>query len=464
MDLAVASAQPPLADHIAAACARAAALARPVLLCIARPLATPEDALPLVAAARRAGHAAALFGRAADAIDVAGLGAAWHYDAAGERRFASVRAATDALFAEAIVDGDATPLAIAAFAFAPAEPGGDWHGFPAARAIVPRVALVRRGDAASRLVNLLVKPGDDADAVTIRLHRTLAQLAVWRTETAATPTHPCYRARPEPEPATWKRAVAATVADIASGRCRKLVLARTCRLDADDPFACAAAVARLRQAYPSCTTFWLGSAGADFLGATPEVLVRVAGRALATAALAGTVARGTTAGTDDALAAALLASDKDRREHAIVVDAMRAALQPLCDELVVDAEPRIVRLANVHHLRTAIGGRLAARAHVLEVVSRLHPTAAIAGEPRAAALAALREREGLERGWYAGPIGWFDATGDGAFDVALRCALIRERQALLFAGAGIVAGSDPDAELDETRLKLQPLLAALMEV
>ena len=464
MDLAVATATPPPAASIDAACARAAARGRPVLLSIARPLADSPDPLPLVAAARRAGATTALLERRGDGVAIAGLGAAWSRDADGAQRLDVIRDDAVTLFAEAVVDGDVAPLAIAAFAFASATPGGDWRGFPAARAIVPRVVLLRRDGTTTRVVNLLVEPGEDGDAVGRRLQRALARLATWRAAVPDDGGHPCYRARPDPEPAAWKRAVASTLDDIAAGRISKLVLARTCRLEAEHPFACAAAAARLRQGYPTCTTFWLGGAAGDFLGATPEMLVRVRGRTLATAALAGTIARGTTATADDALARTLLASGKDRHEHAIVVEALRAALQPLCDELTLEAAPQVVRLANVHHLRTALRGRLAARAHVLDLVARLHPTAAIAGHPRAAALAALPAREGLERGWYAGPLGWFDAAGDGEFDVALRCALVRERRALLFAGAGIVAGSEPDAELDETRLKLQPLLAALMEV
>ncbi len=464
MDLAVATATPPPAASINAACARAAALGRPVLLSIARPLADPPDPLALIAAARRAGATAALLERRGDGVAIAGLGAEWSRDADGEQRVDAIRDDAVALFADAVVDGDTAPLAIAAFAFAPTTPAGDWRGFPAARAIVPRVVLLRRDGATTRIVNLLVEPGEDVDAVARRLQRALARLASWRAATPGDGGHPYYRARPEPEPAAWKRAVATTVDDIAAGHIRKLVLARTCRLEADDPFACAAAAARLRQAYPTCTTFWLGGGAGDFLGATPEVLVRVRGRTLTTAALAGTIARGTTTTADEALARSLFASGKDRHEHVIVVEGLRAALQPLCEELVFDAAPQVVRLANVHHLRTAVRGRLAARAHVLDLVARLHPTAAIAGHPRAAALAALPAREGLERGWYAGPLGWFDAAGDGELDIALRCALVRERRALLFAGAGIVAGSDPDAELDETRLKMQPLLAALMEV
>lgn len=456
-------AAPPLAG-IAAACARAAALDRPVLLSVARPLADPPDPLVVVSEARRDGVTAALLERRGDGVAIAGLGIAWSRDAAGAGRFAAIRDAAEALFAEAVVDGDVPPLAVAAFAFAPATPAGDWQGFPAARAVVPRLVLLERDGVAMRAANLLVEPGDDADAVARRLQRALARLAAWRAAAAGDGGHPCYRARPEPEPAAWKRQVAAAAGDIAAGRFAKLVLARTCRLDAELPFARAAAAARLRHAYPTCTTFWLGGAAGDVLGSTPEVLVRVRGRTLATAALAGTGARGTTPAGDEARARALLDSAKDRREHAIVVAALDDALRPLCDELTVDAAPHVLRLANVHHLRTALRGRLAARVHPLDLAARLHPTAAVAGHPAAAALAALPAREGLERGWYAGPLGWFDAAGDGELDVALRCALVRGRRAVLFAGAGIVAGSDPDAELDETRLKLQPLLAALMEV
>lgn len=464
MDVAALTAPAPPAASIDAACARAAALARPVLLCVARPLVGASDLLSLVAAARRAGATAALLERSGDGVTLAALGAAWARDAAGDERFATLRDASAALFAEAVVDGDAAPLAIAAFAFAAAPPAGDWSGFPAARAVVPRLALRRGGGEATLLLNVLVAPGDGPDAVARRLRGALSRLHAWRTSRGDAAASPSYQARPAPEPAAWKRAVAAATGDIAAGTLSKLVLARTCRLEAEEPFACASAVAGLRQAYPTCTTFWLGGAAGDVIGATPETLVRVGGRIAETAALAGTIARATTADADQALARALLASDKDRREHAIVVDALAAALRPLCAQLAVDEPPRVLRLANVHHLRTAIRGRLADRVHVLDLVARLHPTPAVAGHPRAAALAALAAREDLERGWYAGPIGWFDAAGDGAFDVALRCALVRERRAVLYAGAGIVAGSDPDAELAETRLKLQPLLAALMEV
>lgn len=463
MDLAVDAATPRLPDAgLTAALDRARRLRRPVLFSLVRPLDDAGDLLPLVAAARAAGAQAALLERAGHAV--AALGAAWSYDAAGPDRFAAARDAPAALFAEALVDGETAPLAVAAFAFADAPPGDPWRGFPAARAVVPRAAIVRRGDAATLALNLVVAPQADADAVAGRLRRTLARLRAWQATPPAAAGSPRYAATPVPEPAEWQRRVRRVLDDLAAGAVDKLVLARTCRLEAEAPFACAAAVERLRRAHPACTTFWFGGRAGDFLGATPEVLLTRDGTAVATAALAGSCGRGDSVAADAALTRALLASDKDRREHAIVVDAIAAALRPFCAALDVAPEPAVLRLPTVQHLRTPIAGRLAGAPHILDLVAALHPTPAVGGHPRAAALARLAAHEGLERGWYAGPLGWFDAAGDGRFDVALRAALVHERQALLYAGAGIVAGSDPGAELAETRLKLQPLLAALMEL
>jgi len=468
MDLAAVASTPPASDSIAAALARANALGRPVLLSVSRALRGVDDLLPLVAAARAAGASAALFERRAGGVALAGLGAAWAQDAAGPSRIADLALATRARFAEAVRDGDTPPVAVAAFGFGDALPDDDvWRGFPAARVIIPRAALLRRDGGVALLLHTLVEPHADSAAVAQRLTRSVARLRAWSAAPARAGDDEAatrYATASVPEPATWKRAVRDTTADISAQRFAKLVLARSCHLTATRAFDCGRATARLRQAYPSCTTFWLGGAAGDFLGATPEVLARVRAGALETAALAGTTARGTTTAADEALGRALVASDKDRREHALVVEAIAAALTPLCRGLVVEPAPRLLRLPNVQHLLTPIRARLAGDAHLLDVVARLHPTPAVGGHPRAAALAALAQREGLARGWYAGPVGWFDAAGDGEFTVAIRSALVRTHRAVLFAGAGIVAGSDPEAELAETRLKLQPLLSALLEL
>jgi salicylate biosynthesis isochorismate synthase len=452
---------------LAAARARAARERRPVLLCLARPLDAGLDPLALVDAARAAGVSAALFARPDGALGLAALGRVWMREASGASRVAAVGDPARALLTDAVVDGDAAPIAIAAFGFAD-QPATDalWRGFPAARVAVPRVALLERAGAAHLLVQALVRPDASAAEVGAHVARSLARLRTWSAprRRPAEQRAPRYTTASRPAPARYAGAVADTTAEIAAGHFEKLVLARACTLRAARPFSCARAAARLRQSYPGCTTFWLGDRGGDFIGATPESLVRVRGGEVDTTALAGTIGRGTTAASDTALAEALLRSDKNRREHAIVVAALADGLRPLCSALSIDAAPRILRLPSLQHLLTPIRGRLAPGAHLLDLVAALHPTPAVGGAPRAAALAALPDHESVSRGWYAGPVGWFDARGDGDMVVAIRSALVRGRRAVLFAGAGIVAGSDPDAELTETRLKLQPLLSALLEL
>lgn len=443
---------------------RACRLGRPVLLSLARPLATVGDPLPLVAAARAAGCEAVLLARPADGHTVAGIDAAWSCTVDGEERFAHARTASAALLDEAVVDGDTPPPALAAFAFAERATPQAWNGFPAGRVVVPQIALTQRGTTGTFWCSTLVAPGEEAGAP---LQRLTAALARWRDCRASIAPAACggrFAAEATPAPEAWLASVGQALDAIRNGCCAKLVLARACRLTATRPFDCTQAVARLRQTYPGCTTYWFGGTAGDFLGATPEPLVAVHQRAVTSAALAGTCARGTSVAADEALAAALLASDKERREHALVVEALGAALGPLCDTLEWPDTPTVLRLPNVQHLLSPLRGRLAARTHVLDLVARLHPSPAVAGFPRAAALAALPACESIERGWYAGPLGWFDAAGNGEFVVALRGALVRDAEALLFAGAGIVDGSDPHAELAETRLKLQPLLGALMDV
>ncbi|HEY4119967.1 MAG TPA: isochorismate synthase, partial [Byssovorax sp.] len=212
---------------------------------------------------------------------------------------------------------------------------------------------------------------------------------------------------------------------------------------------------------PTCTRFAFQRGGATFLGASPETLVTLAdGRARADA-LAGTTARFDDDVRDARARAALLASDKDLREHRAVVEAVVAVLAPLARAVRANQAPTLKTLRNVHHLHTPIEADLDDAAHVLDLVARLHPTPAVAGAPRERALAWLAEHELDSRGWYAGPVGWFDARGEGAFSVALRAGVVSGARAWLYAGAGIVAGSDPRAEYAETRAKHAPMLAAL---
>ncbi|MBX4144911.1 isochorismate synthase, partial [Ralstonia pickettii] len=201
--------------------------------------------------------------------------------------------------------------------------------------------------------------------------------------------------------------------------------------------------------------------GACFVGATPERLARVAAGKVRTHALAGTTRRGATPDDDRALGAALMASAKERLEHALVVDAIRAALTPLSRALDVPAEPSLHRLPRLQHLSTPIRATLNADATLLQVIAALHPTPAVAGHPRDAALDHIRAHEGFDRGWYAAPVGWIDAHGNGDFIVALRSALVDGGACRLFAGCGIVADSEPVNEYQETELKLSGMQAAI---
>jgi isochorismate synthase len=389
-----------------------------------------------------------LWQQPAAGMAIGAVGASVSFRGRGARRFADLAAAV-----ADVTDDEPLPpgvVAVGGFAFdANAREAGPWRGFAPLEWIVPQLALVRRHGRAHLVAT--APPGASAGSLATALARARAALDGPDASTAPIPSYHALGS----EAALWRRAVEATLDDIAAGRLEKLVLARTCSVRAVAPFDPWRVAARLCRAYPGCTTFAVESGGATFVGATPERLARVTGTRLETAALAGTSPRGSDR--------ALRASPKERAEHAVVVRDIHTRLAPLCDHLVAAPEPRIVATETLQHLRTPIHGRLRGGAGLLDAVAALHPTAAICGTPREAARAVLASRERLSRGWYGGGVGWLDGTG-GEVAVAIRTALLRGTHALLHAGAGIVAGSTWEAELEETRLKMRPLLAALLEL
>jgi menaquinone-specific isochorismate synthase len=259
--------------------------------------------------------------------------------------------------------------------------------------------------------------------------------------------------------AEWCALVGHAVAAIRAGRFDKVVLAREVLVEANRQLIAVDVLRRLHALYPSCIVF----AADGFLGASPELLISRTGPEIASHPLAGTIAHSGDPEADGRAAAGLLASAKERHEHRLVVDAVAAALRPVCDRLDVPETPSIVSLRNVSHLGTLLCGHLAGvEASALDLVAALHPTPAVSGAPNEEALAYLREVEGFDRGRYAGPVGWQDRNGDGAWAVGIRSAELRGHRARLFAGVGVVADSDPAAELAETQLKLQALLAAVV--
>lgn len=389
---------------------------------------------------------------------VAGVGVAFAARGHGSQRFAEVITAADELWPRLhAIDHPAVEAPAArlygGFSFAPGNDRAPWTDFGDADFMLP-VWSYGRDDGAAWLRVVVHDWHEPA-----RRNRWVGAIEdVLGRMTAAAPraavAQPATTRIDEVSPARWRQQVEAIRAAIAANSCEKVVAARSTTITLAEPPQVTAVLARLGATYGDCFRFCVRRNGASFVGATPERLIARRGREIETEALAGTAAVGDEAG--------LLASAKDRGEQAPVVRAIRAILEPLCATLEIPAEPRIRTLPGMLHLQTRIRGTLGSAApHIIELVRALHPTPAVGGFPTAAALAWIAEHEPDPRGWYAGPVGWFDANGDGELAVAIRSGLLRGRQAHLFAGAGIVRDSDPDAELAEIRLKLRALSSHL---
>jgi isochorismate synthase len=421
------------------------------------------DPLAFFAARRQLGLEGAYWERPDEGFALVGLGAAWTSAPGADVRFAAVERAWRALLAGGLVEGaDATagPVLLGGFAFDPLRPATElWRGFPAARMTLPRYLLTRRGDATWLTVNLRPSPDCDVEAEAERVADELPKLVgAAAPSTAGAERFEVEDVLPSED---WRELVAEAAADVRRGVFEKVVLARAVRARGDGALPPECVLAGLRVSYPSCAIFGLEGGDGCFVGASPERLVRLRDGLVEVSSLAGTIRRGATSREDDALGAELLSDPKNREEHAVVVRTLLEELGGAVEAIDAPSEPRLMRVRNVQHLHTPIRGRLAAGASLLRVVERLHPTPAVGGRPRAEALRFLRQRERLDRGWYAGPVGWIDAAGEGELVVALRSALLRGVEATLFAGCGIVADSDPASEHAESLLKLRPILSAL---
>jgi menaquinone-specific isochorismate synthase len=259
----------------------------------------------------------------------------------------------------------------------------------------------------------------------------------------------------------FEQAVRSALDSIAAGHLDKVVLGRVLDVTAPQPFHVVGSLQALRGRYPDCYIFSTSCHGDQtFLGASPERLLQVSNGQLQTEALAGSAPRGQTDAEDLRFATQLLHSAKEAREHQLVIDFILQRLDQLGIATQVSL-PRLLQLSNIQHRHTPIQGQVPAAVHVLDILAALHPTPAVAGFPRELACEQIRRYESFERGLFAAPIGWVDAQGNGEFAVGIRSALLQGNQARLFAGAGIVAGSDPAKELSEVQLKLQALLSTL---
>ncbi len=402
------------------------------------------------------------------------LGEVVRLAARGPDRFAVLADRWRSLAARAVGDPHddpdrSGPVAVGGFSFAP-DGGGtpEWEGFEPASLVVPEVALRRigrAGEAAAPDVRLtlaaLVAPDDDVEDVLARLERRLGELRSGALPLLDPAPAGRYRVASTMAPEHFEAAVERATELIAKGKIQKVVLAREVQAQAPFAYDPAAILGVLREAFPACFCFCVGRGDATLVAASPELLIRREGHRVSTLALAGSTRRSADPAVDDHLGEQLLRDESYREEHAIVARRIERTLRPHSVWVAAADEPELVKIANIQHLATPIRAQLAAPIDILELAGLMHPTPAVGGEPREAAIALIPALEGLDRGWYAGPVGWTDATGDGELCVALRCALLRGNVARCYAGNGIVRDSKPRTELAETEVKLQALLPLL---
>jgi isochorismate synthase len=402
-----------------------------------------------------------------DGYAVAALGSVRELTADGDDRFKAVDRAWRESIAGALADEHAGPpgsglVAVGGFAFAP--DGGDspaWAGFAPASLIVPEVSLARKNETVWLTVNSELAPDDTVEEALARILRRLSELREPPLPLLDPAPAGEYRVSSPMPPAHYEEAVARAVERITGGELEKVVLAREVEVHAPIDHDPAAILGVLREAFPSCYVFAVGRGEATFLAASPELLIRREGQRASTVALAGSIRRSADPAVDDHLGEQLLQSSKDREENAIVARRIARALAPLSVWVTAAPEPALVKVANIQHLGVPIRAQLSEPVRAVGLAELLHPTPAVGGEPSDVASRLIPALEGLDRGWYAGPVGWTDAIGDGEFCVALRSALLRGGLARCYAGCGIVRDSDPRSELAETEIKLQALLPLL---
>jgi len=423
-----------------------------------------------------------------EATVIAG-GAAATLTAEGPDRFDHIREAAESLFASGDVHAGteaACPRLFGGFTFHTDQPSetdraavdidggepapdedapestGPWAEFPDARFVFPRVQVTITDRGPWLTVNA-VGPDASVAAVEDRIEAERERLCSLPAADPETPQPGLIDRRRTTTPESWHGGVTTATDRIEAGDLQKVVLAQALEVDLAADLEVGDILSRLGEKYPSCTRFLVEPEGPEppaFFGATPERLVSLRGRTVETDALAGTTGRGETPAEDEWLAEELLADAKNVHEHELVAETIREQLAPFAAS-VSTGDRRIKRLATVQHIHTPITAELAADTHVLSLVEALHPTPAVGGLPPEAALETIRETEPFDRGWYAAPIGWVDAAGNGTFAVGLRSAVETRRRATLFAGVGIVGDSDPDREWDEVELKFRPILDEL---
>ena len=455
---------------------RAAQQQRSVLASVTYPIEC-DDMLNVFTGARLAGLGECFFWeRPVERNALVGVGAATTIETNGITCFTDAASAWRTLLNDAVIAYvqpmpsvvSSGPVFFGGFAFDPLSPRTQlWADFPDGLLILPQILLSYNANHATLTVNRMIQASDTIEQCAEEIEARVMRLqeAVERIPTI--PQEETYSecTMDEIRPASeWMEMVTSMVDMLQHGAFAKVVLARDIQLTLNDTsgaFDISAILRRLRENYPTAYVFAIQRGERFFVGATPERLVQAQDGQIHTMALAGSAQRGETEEEDTRIGMELLQSEKNNSEHAIVVAMVREALENHCTHVHVSTAPQLHKLKNIQHLKTTIGGELIPGRCILDIMADLHPTPAVGGFPRQAALEAIRSTEKLDRGWYAAPLGWIGASGHGEFAVALRSGLIDGNKARLFAGCGIVADSDPQAEFAESCLKFQVMLRAL---
>lgn len=386
-----------------------------------------------------------------------GVGEAARIELADGETPTAARGRLDELFSGSLASDHSQlrPRLLGGFRFAPdQEPDTPWERFGAGSLVLPRMLFVLEDGA----TGVVLAPGVSGNEA---LRLIEAGLDDTQGNGASTVLRGPLRESRSIDEQRWRDSVRSMAIGIREGAYEKAVLATSIELESDADLPLGATLSHLRTDYPDCHVISFTAGDSTLVCASPELLISLKGGRARTLGLAASQRRGRNAAEDQKLSLDLLADAKSREEHAVVVREIVERLEDATDALEVDPEPSVRRFRNIQHLATRIAGDTRDGVDILELVERLHPTPAVCGRPRDVARQVIAEHEPFDRGWYAGPVGWLDASGDGEFAVALRTALLRGSCAWLFAGNGIMGDSDPQAEFEEVSLKLRPLAEAL---
>jgi menaquinone-specific isochorismate synthase len=352
------------------------------------------------------------------------------------------------------------PLLFGGFSFDPLNDNGpEWRHFSTGSFQLPAFMLTKTGKTNYLTTNVICHPEEDESIFHERIRMKEELLANARK--TIIPERPHWLGTRDVLPEEWKDSVQSVVNRLQQGEMDKVVLARKCEVSFDKKVSSDFVLDNLWKQQPDSFVFSFEREESCFIGATPERLVKKTGEEILSTCLAGSIARGDTLLNDEKLGEELLEDEKNRYEHQLVVDSIQQALNPFCDKLSIPPSPQLMKLKDIQHLYTPVIGQASEHTSLLNLVEKLHPTPALGGVPRDKALYVIRQEEEMDRGLYAGPIGWIDAYGNGEYAVALRSGLLQGEKAYLYAGCGIVADSEPESEFKETQMKFRPMLRAL---